>query len=226
MSQSSVESLLWSQYASNRSLENRNKIFQYYTEWVRKIASQQYSVLRPATVEWADFVQAASLALMECIDRFDHACSVPFSAYAFPRVRGAMLDMLPVASTVSIDTVQELGFVTDRNQLYVDVEIATFDQFIEAVLDIAFSEILTSDAQSVTRLDGDPLNAYISNAEAEKVINAVSQLPCDLQFIITSHYRNFISFSQIAEQLSLSRSRVSQLHRKALKRLRYLYENT
>lgn len=223
---SSVESSLWSQYANNRSLENRNKIFQFYSEWVRKVASRQYSLLRPEGVEWADFVQSASIALMESIERFDYSCSVPFESFAFPRVRGAILNTLPALPAISIDAIHEQYLESGRSAHYSEVEINVFDQFLDAVLEIAFSEILVSSSYKAVRIDGDPLKAYICNSEAEKVVAAVGQLPDDLQFIITAHYINFMRFSQIATQLSLSRSRVSQLHKEALRRLRFLYEDT
>lgn len=227
MELSEIELTLWSRYASHRTLENRNKIFLHYSAWAKKIASSQFILLRPDTLEWSDFVQSASLALMESIDRFDHLSSVPFEAYAYPRIRGAILNSLPKFSMMSIDFALDKMDWRQKDQLYSEGAVEGFDQFVDAVLDIALSEILVSSSFNVTtRLDGDPLRVYINSCEEEKLMALIDRLPDDMHFIVTSHYSNFLSFAQIAKQMSLSKSRVSQIHREALRKLRTLYETT
>jgi RNA polymerase sigma factor FliA len=221
-----IESALWSDYASNRSLENRNQLFQYYSIWVKKVASSQFAQLRPALIDWSDCVQNASISLIEVIEKFDCLKGVPFEAYAYPRIRGAIIDGLPKQGQVSPEDISEIEEWTTGSNLYFEPEGDEFNQFIDAVLDIAFSEILDISSRRVTRFNDDPLNAYISLREEQKVIEAIDSLPSDLRFVVTSHYNNYLTFTQIANEMLLSKGRVSQMHKEALKKLRQTYEAT
>jgi RNA polymerase sigma factor FliA len=201
------ELALWSDYCSSRSLENRNRLFQYYSLWAKKVASSQFALLRPAQVDWSDIVQNASLALIEVIDKFDNSRGVPFKAFAYPRIKGAIIDGLPKSEQIDSEEMREIEEWTNSSTLYFEPEGDEFNQFIDAVLD-------------------DPMNAYISLREEQKVVEAIDSLPSDLRFIIISHYNNYLTFSQIANEMALSRGRVSQLHKEALKQLRQTYEAT
>jgi RNA polymerase sigma factor FliA len=220
------ELALWSDYCSSRSLENRNRLFQYYSLWAKKVASSQFALLRPAQVDWSDIVQNASLALIEVIDKFDNSRGVPFKAFAYPRIKGAIIDGLPKSEQIDSEEMREIEEWTNSSTLYFEPEGDEFNQFIDAVLDIAFSEILDMSSRRVTRFSDDPMNAYISLREEQKVVEAIDSLPSDLRFIIISHYNNYLTFSQIANEMALSRGRVSQLHKEALKQLRQTYEAT
>jgi RNA polymerase sigma factor FliA len=226
MEKSQLESTLWMEYSSNRTLENRNRLFQFYSGWVKKIASAQFYQMHPDGVEWSDFVQNASVALIEAIDRFDLDFAVPFEAFAYPRIKGAIIDGLPKSGTVFLNDVAFGSTLSATHGLYFDNEIRDFDQFIDAILDIAFAKILDISSRRATRLDSDPLDVYINIREEEKVMNAIKRLPADQQFVIISHYNHFLTLSQIGNKMSLSTSRVSQLHRDALKQLRLFYEAT
>lgn len=217
---------LWLAYDKNKSIDSRNKLFQYYSQWIKKISSYQYSKYKTDIVDWRDCVQNASMALLESISKYDISRGVPFEAFAYSRVKGAILNGLNdisgdffksnSVSDQSIDFADDLHFSDNFDE--------SFDQFIDTVIDIAFSKLLDISSYRYADIGADPLDVYIVNAEEKKILSAVQKLPADLQFVVTSHYNNFLTFTQIAEQLTISKSRVSQLHREALKRLRQIYE--
>jgi len=226
MEQRDIEAGLWSNYAANKSYEFRNQLFHFYSAWVKKIASHQFALLRPISVDWSDCVQNASIALMDTIDRYDCTRGVPFEAYAYPRIKGAIINGLPKSGFVSLDSVSAKEDYSIHAGSYFEADGDDFEQFIEAVLDIAFSQLLDISSRRSTRLHEDPLTAYISFSEEKKILEAVSNLPEDFRFIITSHYNHYLTFTQIAAKLNLSKARVSQLHHDALKKLRQIYEST
>jgi RNA polymerase sigma factor FliA len=221
-----IESALWSKYSSDKSLENRNQLFLFYSVWAKKIASNQFAQLRPALIDWSDCVQNASIALIEVIDKFDSARGVSFEVFAYSRVKGAVIDGLPKQALIPPEDMDEIEEWTTSSNLYFEPEGDEFSQFVDAVLDIAFSEILDMSSRRVTRFSDDPLNAYISLEEEQKVVEAIDSLPTDLRFVITSHYNYYLTFTQIANEMLLSKSRVSQMHKEALKKLRQAYEAT
>lgn len=217
---------LWSSYGIHKTIEIRNKIFQHYSLWVKKISSYQYSKYRAELIEWSDCVQNASMALLESIDKYDMSRGVPFEAFAYSRVKGAILNGLAGSSKHYVKTKSTLDFFDVADDINFSDNIDdSFDQFLDAVIDIAFSKLLDISSDRFSQIGVDPLDSYIINSEEKKVLSAVQKLPSELQFIIVSHYNHFLTFTQIAEKLDISKSRVSQLHKDALKKLRNIYEN-
>lgn len=217
---------LWASYSADKNIEIRNKIFQHYSLWIKKVSSYQYSKYRADLIEWSDCVQNASIALLESIDKYDMSRGIPFEAFAYSRVKGAILNGLAASSKHYVKTTTTTDFfdIADNINLSDNFD-DSFDQFLDAVIDIAFSKLLDISSYRFSQIGIDPLDSYIINSEEKKVLSAVKKLPSELQFIIVSHYNHFLTFIQIAEKLNISKSRVSQLHKDALKKLRNIYEN-
>lgn len=226
MEQEDVTVALWKNYSSNRSLEHRNQLFEFYSVWVKKIASHQFALLRPISIDWSDCVQNASIALMDVIGRYDHARGVPFEAYAYPRIKGAIINGIPKSGFISLEGVNSKEEWSANTHFSFEADSDDFDQFIDAVLDIAFSQFLDMSSRRAARLNDDPMNAYISFSEEKKILKAVEVLPDDLRFIIVSHYNHYLTFTQIAKEMCLSKARISQMHQDALKKLRRIYDDS
>lgn len=217
---------LWAEYAQHNSLEVRNKLFQYYALWLRKIVSSQYLKNRNTLIDWHDCIQNASIALLESIDRFDFSRGVPFEAFAYSRIKGAIIDGFSQIKSEAyvysdIGAIEQYDFFAHR-ELTGDID-ETFDDFIDIVLDVAFSKLLGVSAPKLIE-EQNPLSVFLLHSEDKKIHQAIQLLTSDCQFIILSHYHNYLTFTQIAELLGVSKSRVSQLHKEALKKLRILYE--
>lgn len=219
------ETKLWEAYFFDRSIHNRNNLFLHYSIWVKKIATTQFAQFRTRTVDWNDCVQNASIALVEAIERFEAARGVPFEAYAFKRIKGAVIDGLPKEKVDQSSTISETDEPLEDSVTHLTIDGSEFDQFIDAVIDIAFAKFLDISSQRSTQFAEDPLNAYIAHREEEKMNQAIGMLPTELRFIVNSHYNHFLTFTQISENVGLSKARVSQLHKEALKKLRHYYES-
>jgi RNA polymerase sigma factor FliA len=217
---------LWAVYAQNKTLETRNKLFQHYSVWLRKVVSSQYLKNRNTLIDWHDCIQNASIALIESIDRFDFTRGIPFEAFAHPRVKGAIIDGFSEIRSeayvyADVGAIEQYDFFANR-ELTGDID-ESFDDFIDIVLDVAFSKLLGVSAPKLTE-EQNPLNVFLSHTEDKKVHQAIQLLAPNHQFIILSHYHSYLTFTQIAIQLGITKSRVSQLHKDALKKLRILYE--
>lgn len=217
---------LWQCYKKNKYIEDRNHLFQYYSEWIRKITSVQFLRYGGQLVDWADCMQNASVALIESIDRFDIDRGIPFEAYAHSRIKGAIIN-----GVTHFQRDKRHGVVRESDREFLnEIRLAensedVFDSFVDSVIDLAFSKMLDMASYKFKEIGANPLDVYMSISEEEKVMRSVELLTTDLQYVINAHYNHYLTFTQIAEQLGVSRSRVSQLHRAALKKLRETYES-
>lgn len=220
---------LWILFKETQKVEVRNQLFQHYSEWVRKVTSIQFAKYGNQLVDWSDCMQNASIALIEAIERFDIERGVPFEAFAYPRTKGAILNGIVrfqrEKSQVAVQD-SDMECVLDR-ECVVDMEEGEdfFDVFVDSVIDLAFSKMLDMASYRSRQSSQNPLDLYLAIAEEDRLTALVAQLPADLAFIINAHYNHYLSFVQIAEKMNLSRSRISQLHKEALRKLRLLYES-
>lgn len=217
---------LWQRYKLEKNNENRNILFHHYSAWMRKITSIQFSRYGTQQIEWADCVQNASIALIDSIERFDIDRGVPFEGFAYTRVKGAIINGINHSQK---DKVALQGIAGAEKEFLEGVHLSSdpddmFDSFVDSILDLAFCKILNMNSYRLNTVSANPLDIYLSISEEEAIINSIELLPPDLKYVINAHYNHFFPFTEIAEQMKLSRSRVSQLHRAALRELRKLYE--
>lgn len=177
---------------------------------------------------WHDCVQNALVGLLEAMDRFEPHRGVIFQTYARYRVRGAVFNGL---RTLRESMVQSIYF-HDQNEIMRErlesfgssdeTEQDPLDAFVAATVGLGLGFLLEN--QSFPERHG-PTDAY---SELEKhelnasVMRSVQLLDDREQTIITLHYYHHVSFIEIANQLGLTKGRVSQLHKRALERLRRL----
>lgn len=212
---------LWSAYFKENSVLHRNRLFQYYSSWLKKIVSGFYLKKQSSLLQWSDYMQNAAVALIETIERFDISHGVPFEGYAYVRIKGALLNTYN--KEISTNTSIENQAVLDENENYLEIDL-DFDSFIDSVISVAFSQLLDVSAQRVSDISSNPLDLQILYCEEKMIMDAVGKLDENLRFIVIAHYQYYMSFKEIAESLGLSKSRISQLHSLALYKLRFIYE--
>lgn len=175
--------------------------------------------LRPGLLEFGDCVQAASLALVQCAERFDDSKGVPFDAYVRPRLRGAVLDLLraelrsrPHAAQRLADRAQHLEpAATDRDDL---------DQFLTVVAELGLGLML----EGAASVDPSTADAHLYAALQRDLVRQVEQLPERLRALLRLHYFQHVPFADIARDWGLTPGRISQLHSEALRKLSTMLE--
>lgn len=175
--------------------------------------------LRPGLLEFGDCVQAASLALVQCAERFDDSKGVPFDAYVRPRLRGAVLDLLraelrsrPHAAQRLADRARHLEpSAPDRDEL---------DDFLAMVADLGLGLML----ESAAVLDSATTDAHLYAALKRDLVRQVEQLPERLRALVRQHYFQHVPFADIARDWALTPGRISQLHSDALRKLKTTLE--
>jgi len=173
---------------------------------------------------WHDCAQNALIGLMEAVDRFDPGHEAHFQTYARYRVRGAVfngLKALRESRAQGIRAYDQTYAVLDRvKSLEHDDAPDPLDAFIATTVGLGLGFLL--EANSFPGHEA-PADAY---AELEKrelsvvVTESLKLLGEREQTILTLHYYHHVPFVDIASQLQVTKGRVSQLHKRALERLR------
>lgn len=222
-----VEASLWRRLRYEQQPKCREILFDRYLCLARAIARGEFR-RRPAYgLEKADFEQLAFGGLLEAIDRYDPVRGAPFEAFARPRIRGAIADGIAKSSESSAQFSHRRRMEIERLRSLRDDAPSKPGDYIAELSDLAATLAIGIIAENARLSGADPaaqgLGAYESLSWREtqlSVLKEIELLPAAEKSIMQHHYFNGVSFAQIAQLMGLSKGRVSQLHRTALKRVR------
>jgi RNA polymerase sigma factor for flagellar operon FliA len=198
----------------------------------------------PHSIDLSDLVQDGVIGLIDAAHRFDDSRGIKFETFAERRIRGAMIDALRKdAWPRGVRRVRrELEAAREklRAQLGHEPSLADLAQAIgsdEKRLGKTIVRINTIESTSpfsnADSVDEAQLPAVLVPAEPERpdlqyerdevrerVRNAIATLPPREQRVIALYYYNEVTMKDIGAELGVNESRVSQLHARALRRLR------
>ena len=235
---------LWKSYAKTKDIETRNYILMEYLYIVQIHAARMYSAYRNYA-DKEDIISCGSLALLNSIDRFDHTRDIKFETFASIRVRGAMIDYMRKQDWVpravrknikDIDTAYaELQREFGREPS--DAEVAEklgveIDDYYETLsktysVNILSIEELISDNLNNSMVPADdktPESEYENRELEQQMAMAIDSLNDKERTVISLYYYEGLKAKQIAVILEISESRVSQIHSKALIKLKYILQ--
>jgi len=244
MDENSRKKLL-ADYAGSHSPEIREKLILEYAPLV-KIVAGRLSMYLGYNVEFEDLCSYGIFGLIDAIDKFDNLKDVKFETYASLRIRGSILDQIRkmdwIPRTIrqrqkKIDTViheiestkgrtatdeeiaRALGITEDeysewQGQMKV-TGLVSLDEFMESGADVASSPT----SQTTTHFLS-PEENLDKKELTQKLSEALSKLTEKEQQIITFYYYEEMTLKEIAEVLEVSESRISQLHTRALGKMR------
>jgi RNA polymerase sigma factor FliA len=216
VSEPDAEVVLWRQYRQGSDLFARDRLFLQYRPWAASVGRSVYRRISIYSLDSEDFKQNAELGLLDAMSRFDPDRGVEFRAFARPRVRGAVFNGLRTLLSergVSNDDMRYAERLADLHRSDVDA----FDSVVDAIVGLGIGYLLDH-AGNEGSGDG---YAYVKHDQTSTSLQqAVGRLPERLRHIISEHYFNHIPFRDIAEDMKLTKGRISQLHHEALNRLR------
>lgn len=223
-----VEASLWRRLRFESQEQCRQTIFSRYHDLARGIANSEFR-RRPAYgLERADFEQLAYRGLLEAIDRYDPLRGAPFGAFVSPRIRGAISDALARSSDEGARYSERRRLERERLKSIADNPGDATGDPIGALTNLAVGLALGLLAESAAAIDGTPiettdLGGYHTLEWRQMqvaVIEEIARLPDAERTVLQQHYLNGVAFRLIADMMSLSKGRISQLHRTALERIR------
>lgn len=222
MSISDSEQHLWLQFKADKDQAAYAKLFETYAPWSRVVARDVYRRIRVSDLEWTDYVQNASIGLLEAMARFDVSRNIDFIAYAKPRVRGAVFNGLRSSLSAVNKRSINVDWYADRVESVSKSDgVDSLDSLISQVTGLALGMLLdfSSERESFAGAS-DPLR-NAEHMQLETIIEeALIVLNQKERFVIEAHYYQHTAFVEIAELLGLSKGRVSQLHSTAIDKIR------
>jgi RNA polymerase sigma factor for flagellar operon FliA len=219
------ENILWLRWQQERTAAARDALIVHYSPWARMVARDVYMRVYLMLDAWHDCVQNALLGLMDAIERFDPGRGVPFKPFARLRVRGAVFDGLRVLRNVHLELGHDAPYRAEAakeriESLHEEGGGDPLEDFITTTVGLGLGFLL--DMQSMPgRMQ--PADAYAELEKAElgaAVSDSLDQLTERERAVVVMHYYHQLSFVEVAERLSVTKGRVSQLHKRALERLR------
>lgn len=208
---------LWQTWLSRKAAAARNKLFFFYGEWVRILTGYFFRKYPHPLAEWGDYVNLASLGLLQAIDRFNPSINSNFKAYAEHYIRGSILKGLACYIQDKPSAMQDrLNSIRDSQE---DQEGADeLERLASVAIGMAFGCFLELGIEGEGE-EADPQNIYEAQREVDHLAQWVTLLSEGEQQVIRGHYFQHLSFVEIAGVMGVTKGRVSQIHGKALKRL-------
>jgi RNA polymerase sigma factor for flagellar operon FliA len=226
---SAVEASLWRRLRFEQESSCRHALFNRYLALARAIANGEYSRRPPYGLERADFQQLAVSGLLEAIDQYDPLHGAPFAAFARRRIRGAIADGAAKSSEAGTQYSQRRRIELDRLRSLGATSIDESADYLSQLAELSANLAIGLIAESAS-LVGSPTDkahhthspyAGASWRELQlSVAREIENLPAAERSIMELHYFNGVPFVQIAQALGVGKSRVSQLHRSAIARVR------
>ena len=234
---------LWEEYARTKSSKIREKLILEYAGLV-KIVAGRLGMYLGYTVEYDDLVGYGIFGLIDAIDKFELSKGVKFETYASLRIRGAIIDQIRkmdwIPRTIrqkqkKIETAmqeleRELGRTPNSEELAEDLEVTVeeVEQMIsQANLSslISLDEYLEQGSDVYTEPSGRPRfdqpEQVVDRQETKRILaEAIDKLTEKEQKVIALYYFEELTLKEISNVLEVSESRVSQLHTKALKKMK------
>jgi RNA polymerase sigma factor FliA len=239
---------LWLQFRKTGDQALRNRLILTYAPLVKYVAGRLGSGL-PAHVDEADLASYGLLGLIGAIERYDPQRDVKFETYAIARIKGAIIDELRAMDWVprsvrsrAREIERAIAALEARlGRAPTDEEIAgklgiSEDELNESLGDIARSSIAALDelwtvsgsgGDQIALIDTiedenapDPQGSLSQTELKEAMADAIARLPEREKLVVTLYYYEELTLREIGEVLGVTESRVSQLHTKAVLRLK------
>lgn len=243
---------LWSEYAKSRSIEIRDRFIIEYAPLV-KIVAGKLSMYLGYNVEYEDLVGYGIFGLIDAIDKYDVDKGNKFETYASLRIRGAILDQIRKMDWIprslrqkqkKIDSaISELESATGRKPSDEEVaehlgisdeeymtwqgkakvsNLVSLDEFVENAGEKSMESVKTTGKEQPEKV--------AEKNEVKRILMETLEVLTDKEKkVILLYYYEELTLKEISAILEVSESRISQLHTKALSKMKkklgdHLYE--
>jgi RNA polymerase sigma factor for flagellar operon FliA len=234
---------LWEQYSEKRTPSIREQLILEYAPLVKLVAGR-LSMYLGYTVEFDDLVGYGIFGLIDAIDKFDYDKGIKFETYASLRIRGAILDQIrkmdwiprslrqkqKKLETAMAELETALGHTPSDEEVAQSLEI-TVDELYRwqgqtkitgvASLEDFLEQGSEVKASGTRRAVAEQPEQAMEEKEVKRVlVEALERLTEKEKRVIQLYYYEELTLKEISEVLEVSESRVSQLHTKALQKMR------
>ncbi|WP_270171820.1 FliA/WhiG family RNA polymerase sigma factor [Paenibacillus sp. SYP-B4298] len=235
---------MWQGWKEHGDIEAKKLLIEHYLPLVDYVTNRM-AIGLPKNVSRDDLASNGVMGLIDAIEKFDYQRGLQFETYASWRIRGSIIDGLRQGDWVPRSIREKAKRIEEAyqhlEQQYLrsvtDAEMSAYlniteKEFLHMLQEIAVTTVCSledpiREEESETRLtllvDEKAKNPdykihefYIKSA----LIKGIERLTEKERIVVSLFYYEELSLSEIAEVMSLSPSRISQLHSKAILRLR------
>lgn len=235
---------LWKKYIVDKKPAIKEQLIIEYADLVKFVAGR-LSIYFGSNVEYDDLVGYGVFGLIDAIDKFDLAKKVKFETYASVRIRGAIIDSIreqdwAPRSLRKKGKELEKAYFEVENQLghsASDQEVAeklgiTSDDLSKLLHEVNMSQMVSLedfleqnhetgfDPLSMDRDTNMPEQRMEVVELQETLAEAIDKLPEKERTVVTLYYYEELTLKEISMIMKVSESRISQLHTKAILRMR------
>ena len=234
---------IWEKYKKNPTQEMREQIIIEYAPLV-KIVAGRLSMYLGGNVEYEDLVSYGVFGLIDAIDKFDTNKDVKFETYASLRIRGSILDQIRkmdwIPRTVrqrqrkideAIKSLEARTGKTPTDEMLAEElgvsgeELLSWQSQLKVTNVVSLNEFVESGNEPVMDAKGNFRFAQpeevIAETELKRMLKDAMQLLTEKeQKVILLYYYEDLTLKEISRVLEVSESRISQLHTKALQKMK------
>lgn len=224
----------------------RDEIIRQYAPWIKYIA-QKIAARLPANIELDDLISAGVIGLMDAIKKYDPTRDNKFKTYAEFRVRGAILDELRVQDWVPRSVREkskmlkrafakikhEKGRPATEEEVCLELK-CTQEEYYDLLNQVRSVSLLSyADLNSFSRNDKRAALGFSENGRSpttysevntavlkRMIADTINDLPEKQRLVLSLYYYDDLNLKEIGKVLDFTESYVSQLHTKAILRLR------
>ncbi len=232
---------LWTKYEETQDIELKKQLIEEYIPLVKIVAGRMYNYYG-SKIEYDDLVSFGVLGLIDSIDKFDINRNVKFETYAQIRIRGAIidnirkLDWIPRSLRKKSKEVQEalkylenkLGYSPTNRELaeQLNTTVKNVENMLADISTfniISLEEFISEKGEYILDFNKEhntPEDIYENYEIKETLIEAINKLTKQEQLVISLYYYEELTYREIGYILDLSESRISQIHSKAILKMK------
>lgn len=224
----------------------RHELILAHAPLIKYIANRLVSRL-PSQVAVDDLISCGIVGLIDAINKFDPIRNVQFKTYAEFRIKGAMLDELRALDWVPRSVRRKITELTkvcgeleaklgrpaddEETAATMGLSLSAYHQLLDETKSVSFLDIDYLHQKVPDEIEGDqaamsvgdsqdPFTALSLSQTREQMVRAINELPKNEKLTVALYYHEELTMREIGEVLGYTESRISQMHSKAIIRLR------
>lgn len=232
---------LWTKYAKTGDKEVKKLLIENYIDLVKIVSGRMYNFYG-SKIEYEDLLGYGILGLIDSIEKYDVTKNIKFETYAQIRIKGAIidnirkLDWIPRSLRKKSKEIQNAIYQLENKlgRTPTNEEIANFLSISIRELESTLSDISTFNIASLEEIilsNGDfstslqqenarPEEIYENKELKEILIESLNILTENERLVISLYYYEELTYKEIGHIMELSESRISQIHSKAILKMK------
>ncbi|ADL13123.1 RNA polymerase, sigma 28 subunit, FliA/WhiG subfamily [Acetohalobium arabaticum DSM 5501] len=241
-----TEQKLWIEFKEHNNQQAKEELMLRFMPLVKYVANR-VAINLPDKFEFEDLQNYGIIGLIDAIERFDHRRGMKFSTYAISRIRGSIIDQLrrldwvpttirrkaKQVAEINSELANKLGRLPTDEEIRQELDLDS-DEYSQLMSEINIPQETSLDSFINSRqADGVTLIEVIADEDAARpeqtfryeeikriLGEAIEKLKPQERKVVTLYYYEGLNLTEIGEVLEVTTARISQLHTKAIYRLR------